>query len=199
MATTIDEMWEEVVRKNPNIDNLDHRKGVKGLGNLNLSGISFKGINLSGHDMSGSNLRRSCFYQCDLEAANLQNADLTSVSFIACDLGDASFDGADLYGCAFVGCRFSGATFERVEMNWASHELIGYRLFEAAGDNADKRKIAGLIYLSEDWCWTDFINIPSRHKDWVYRTMKSWLTGKEDEPHHLARLRVYLEQKKDRG
>jgi uncharacterized protein YjbI with pentapeptide repeats len=68
------------------------------------------------------------------------------------DLGGANLDGANLDGANLDGANLDGAT-----INWNSHDLIAELLRRAAGDDVEKRKVAGLILVSRDWCWGDFL------------------------------------------
>jgi hypothetical protein len=41
-------------------------------------------------------------------------------------------------------------------LSWESHDLLAEILRRAAGLDLAKRKIAGLVLVSRDWCWEEF-------------------------------------------
>jgi uncharacterized protein YjbI with pentapeptide repeats len=66
-------------------------------------------------------------------------------------------DGTDLRGADLGGANLDGANLDGATINWNSHDLIAELLRRAAGDDVEKRKVAGLILVSRDWCWGDFL------------------------------------------
>ena len=90
----------------------------------------------------------------------------------------ANLRGANLRGANLEGANLRGAYLENVTMNWNSHGLIAERLRRAAGDDAEKRLVAGYILISRDWCWKELLeNAPSslRHLiPWTFQTMRTW-------------------------
>jgi hypothetical protein len=56
-------------------------------------------------------------------------------------------------------------------MAWQSHDLIAQLLVRAAGDDIAKRKVAGLILVSPDWCWPQFLAIDEPLRAWALETL----------------------------
>ena len=94
--------------------------------------------------------------------ANLRDADLRGANLSDADLRDADLRGADL--------------------NWNSHELISTILLQAALDNPKKRMIAGLISISTDWCWKDFLRIEVPYKSWAIKELRKWVQDVDNAP-----------------
>ena len=97
----------------------------------------------------------------DLRYANLQGADLQGA-----DLRYANLWGADLQGADLRGANLWGAV-----MNWQNHDLLAELLRHEAGDDVQKRCLAGLVLLSRDWCWKEFLAIEHPEKDWALRVL----------------------------
>src|SRR3990172_7617090 len=75
------------------------------------------------------------------------------------DLEGAYLEGADLRGASLRGANLYGANLEGATINWRSHDLIAELLLRWSGDDVEKRKVAGLVLVSRDWCWKDFLKI----------------------------------------
>jgi hypothetical protein len=58
-------------------------------------------------------------------------------------------------------------------------------LRQAAGNDIQKRMIAGLIAVSFDWCWKDFITIESDLKDWALDVLAGHVTDMDVETPHV--------------
>jgi uncharacterized protein YjbI with pentapeptide repeats len=109
----------------------------------NLYEADLRGADLSGADLSGADLRRADLYEANLYEADLRGADLS---------------GADLYG----------ADLSRAILNWNSHVLLAGIVYQVAGDDVSRRKLAGLILISIDWCWEKFISVLTGEEiDWL--------------------------------
>ena len=64
----------------------------------------------------------------------------------------------------------------------------GMRFRREAGDDAEKRKIAGLVAISLDWCWADFLKL--RDQDlfgWSVGALEAWVTSDDGAPTILAK------------
>jgi uncharacterized protein YjbI with pentapeptide repeats len=121
---------------------------------------NLRGANLCGAYLGGANLR----------GANLRGANLCDANLCDAYLGDAYLGGAYL----------GGANLRDATINWQSHELISEILLRAAGKDVDKRKIAGLIRISTDWCWDEFLRIDDPLSEWAKTELAKWL--KDDDP-----------------
>jgi hypothetical protein len=118
-----------------------------GLGRANLRGAGLGRANLRGANLGGANL----------DGANLGGADLGGANLDGAYLGGAYLGGAYLGGANLGGANLDGANLDGATINWNSHDLIAELLRRAAGDDVEKRKVAGLILVSRDWCWGDFL------------------------------------------
>jgi hypothetical protein len=124
------------------------------------------------------------------EGANLYGADLSGA-----DLSDAYLRGANLYGAylrgAYLrgadlsGADLSGADLSGAKVNWQSHAIISEILRQAAGDDVQKRMVAGLILISTDWCWDKFLSIESDLRDWSITTLQEYVQDGDNAPEIL--------------
>ena len=123
----------------------------------NLHGADLAGANLSGANLAGANL----------SGANLSRADLAGANLSGANLSDANLSGANL----------SDAT-----INWSSHALIAELLRGAAGNDVDRRMIAGLILVSPDWCWAKFAGFQHPQRDWALATLRGYAQDDDNAP-----------------
>jgi hypothetical protein len=114
----------------------------------------------------------------DLRGANLGGADLRGAN-----LGGANLGGADLRGADLRGANLGGA-----KINWNSHALIGEILRRAAGDDVEKRCIAGGIAISTDWCWCKMLSIEHPQKEWALAELAKRVTDDDNAPDALKQL-----------
>lgn len=70
-------------------------------------------------------------------------------------------------------------------LNWGSHALISALLFSQCGQDAEKRKLAGLIAVSLDWCWDQFLSLDDPLKPWALKILKEYVTEGDDAPEIL--------------
>jgi hypothetical protein len=129
---------------------------------------NLRGANLCGADLHGANLRGANLREADLHGANLRGANLREA-----DLHGANLRGADLRGA---------------KINWASHDLLAEILRQAAGDNIDQRKMAGLVRVSRDWCWGQFLKMNSDPMlEWALNELAKYVANGDYVPDELAR------------
>jgi hypothetical protein len=128
---------------------------------------------LRGADLRGANLRVA-----DLRVADLRGADLR-----VADLRGANLRGANLCGAYLLRANLSETDFTNCTMNWQSHELIARCIF----NETPHRTIAGLILISKDWCWNDFIQlIPTQpHSTEIILFLKSCIKPNDNHPQFL--------------
>jgi hypothetical protein len=67
-------------------------------------------------------------------------------------------------------------------MDWTSHDLVSFLLMLDAGKDIEKRKVAGLILVSRDWCWDDFIPMNDPLSGWVLETLAKWVVKGDSAP-----------------
>jgi hypothetical protein len=92
-------------------------------------------------------LYRANLYRANLRGANLGGANLGEANLHGADLGEANLHGADLHG-ADLGVNIP---------SYNDHYFISEILLREARNDVKKRSYAGLIRISTDWCWEDFL------------------------------------------
>jgi len=110
-------------------------------------------------------------------------------------LGGAYLGGADLRG-AYLG----GAYLRDLVINWNSHDLIAEILRRAAGEDVAKRKIAGLILVSRDWCWDNFLEL---RRDplfgWALDALAACVRDEDNAPDVLRKRAAKAKKAEDRS
>jgi hypothetical protein len=92
------------------------------------------------------------------------------------DLRGAYLRGADLRGAYLRVAVLYGAYLYGANLNWKSHMLLSELLRRAAGESVERRSLAGLIRVSIDWCWDDFLErIEDPHKTWALKELAKWV------------------------
>ena len=143
----------------------------------NLSGADLRGADLRGAYLSGADLSGAYLSGAYLRGANLSGAYLRGAYLRGADLRHADLRGADLSGAYLRGADLSGAYLRGAKINWQSHHLISQILYRSAQNEEDstlqleKRKVAGLIAISTDWCWNKFLSIEEPLRDWALETL----------------------------
>ena len=107
------------------------------------------GANLGGADLRDADLGGAYLGGADLRDADLGGAYLGSANLRDANLGGADLRSANLRGANLRGANLRGANFPPMQ----SHDFWAELLLRAAGDNIERRKIAGLVLISRDWCW----------------------------------------------
>jgi hypothetical protein len=137
-----------------------------------LIGADLRGVDLIDANLIGAKLIGAKLIDADLGGAKLMDAKLIDADLRGAKLMDAKLDGANL-----IGAKLEGAT-----LNWQSHDLIAEILRRAAGDDAEKRKIAGLILVSRDWCWEEFLSLNDPMTEWALKELSVWAEGDTNTP-----------------
>jgi len=70
--------------------------------------------------------------------------------------------------------------------------MISEILFRAAGEDIEKRKLAGLIAVSTDWCWPEFMAIKSKERKWAIKTLAAAVTIGDGAPEILTKRKEKL-------
>ena len=104
--------------------------------------------------------------------ADFREANLCRVDLRGADLREADFRGACLHWADFRGAK----------LNWKSHDLIAEILRRAAGEDVEKRMVAGLILVSRDWCWDKFAQIEHPQRQWAINELAKWVEDGDDTP-----------------
>jgi uncharacterized protein YjbI with pentapeptide repeats len=72
----------------------------------------------------------------------------------------------NLRGADLRGAYLSGAL-----VSWQSHDLLAELLLRKAGGDLERRKLAGLVLISRDWCWDELLALP------IKPTLRDWALG----------------------
>ena len=118
-------------------------------------------------------------YEC--EAESLTNA-VEQGRRARANLHGADLAGANLSGANLAGANLSGANLSDATINWSSHALIAELLRGAAGNDVDRRMIAGLILVSPDWCWAKFAGFQHPQRDWALATLRGYAQDDDNAP-----------------
>jgi uncharacterized protein YjbI with pentapeptide repeats len=154
----------------------------------NLRGANLYGANLYGANLRGANLYGANLYGANLYGANLRGADLYGANLCGANLYGADLYGARLYGADLYGADLYGANDPRPRLNWSNHNLIGEILRQAAGTVVARREVAGLVFMSQDWCWKDFMKIKHSQKRWALEELAKWVQDDDGAPDVLKKL-----------
>jgi len=137
-----------------------------------MAGADLAGANLAGADLAGAYLAGANLARANLARANLARAYLAGANLARAYLAGANLDGANLDGANLAG----------IKVNWTSHDLIAEILRRWAKDSIPRRMIAGLILVSRDWCWPQFLKINHPEKEAALTELSRWLQKDEKAP-----------------
>jgi len=107
------------------------------------------------------------------------------------------FDDRTLYECeaesllkALEAAVKSSADLHGATINWQSHDMIAELLIRKSGDDIEKRKVAGLILASRDWCWNRFVELSGDPLwQWAIDTLSAYVIYGDDAPEILKDAR----------
>jgi hypothetical protein len=136
-------------------------------------------------DLCGANLSGANLFDADLSGANLSGVNLSCANLSRANLYRANLSGANLCGADLSGANLSHADLCGAKINWQSHDLISELLRREAGDDIDKRMVAGLILVSRDWCWEKFLAINRPLREWAIETLRKWVQPNDGAPEVL--------------
>lgn len=129
------------------------------------------------HEIPGNILQRANLRGADLSEAYLSEAYLRGANLRGANLRGANLRGADLWEADLRGANLRGA-----KLNWQSHNLLSEILRQEAKENIKKRIIAGLILISTDYCWNDFLSLNIPYKKWALNTLNQWAEDDTNAP-----------------
>jgi hypothetical protein len=155
-----------------------------------LAKADLVGADLRGADLTGANLRLAGLRGADLTGANLRladlrEADLRGANLRLADLGEADLREADLRGAELRGAGLWEADLRGAKLNWQSHDIIAELLMRDAGDDIGKRKVAGLILVSRDWCWDRFLAVDDPQREWALSVLRQYVRDGDGAPEAL--------------
>jgi uncharacterized protein YjbI with pentapeptide repeats len=152
--------------------------GVKAdLRGTDLRGANLRYANLRYADLGGANLGHA-----DLSDANLRYANLGGANLGCANLGHADLSGADLGGANLGGANLRYADLRGAKFNWQSHALLSEILLRAAGDNMGRRMLAGLVAVSTDWCWDQWLSLEHPERAWAIAELAKWVRPDDGAP-----------------
>ena len=143
----------------------------------NLARAYLAGAYLAGASLDGANLAR----------ANLARAYLARAYLARANLDGANLARANLAGASLAGANLARANLDGARINWQSHDLIAELLRRAAAGDVERRKVAGLVLVSRDWCWEQFLAIESDLRGWALDTLAAHITEGDNAPAILVR------------
>jgi hypothetical protein len=158
------------------------------LRNTNLSRADLSSAKLRGADLRGADLSRANLRSADLRGADLRGANIRGANIRSADLRGADLSGADLRSADLSRADLRGADLSGAMINFQSHDLLAEILLDAASTDIERRKVAGLILVSRDLCWDDFIRIDSPLKSWALGELAKYVVEGDNSPKILCRL-----------
>ena len=150
-----------------------------------LSGAYLSGAYLRGADLRGADLRGADLRGAYLSGAYLRGAYLRGAYLRGADLSGADLRGADLRGADLGGADLGGAYLRGAKINWTDHYLVSELLLRAAKTNIEKRKLAGLVRISTEWCWDKFLSIDEPLRDWALAELRKAVRDGDNAPEVL--------------
>jgi hypothetical protein len=150
------------------------------LDGANLDGADLMGASLNCATLVRANLRRAYLHGTGLYGANLHGANLHGAVLTEADLGEANLSEADL-----TESNLSEADFTKAKLNWRSHDMIAELLRRAAGNKVSRRMLAGLVLVSRDWCWEEFLNLSHPEREWALGVLHRHAIYPDDLPEEV--------------
>ena len=141
-------------------------------------------------DSLSKTVERALQGKVNLRWADLRWADLRRAKLSEANLRGADLSGADLGGAFLSGAFLHGADLTGAVVSWQSHDMIAEILRRAAADNPARRMLAGLILISRDWCWDEFLalDIDSELRRWALDELRQWVRPGDNAPEILKAI-----------
>lgn len=151
-----------------------------------LEGANLDGAYLREASLRRANLERANLCGADLEWANLEGANLKGAHLDRACLDGSILRGADLFDAELDGASLRGACLDGIVVNWSSHDLVSEILRRAAGNDIERLKIAGLVAVCRDECWSEFLSL---RRDplfaWAIDSLAEWVRPDDGAPSFL--------------
>jgi hypothetical protein len=173
---------------------------------VNLAGADLEGAKLPGADFCYANLSKTNLHKADLRGARLIGADLSCADLTEAELDGAMLEHASFYESCLVNADLTNTQFYKADLfgadligatiNWDSHELISAILYRRA-NTVQKRMIAGLVLVSGDWCWENFLRIRHPDRSWALDTLAAYVKPGDNVPETLHRRAKKLKKKEE--
>jgi len=94
----------------------------------------------------------------------------------------ADLRGADLRCADLRYANLRGADLRDAKLNWQSHALLSEILLRAAGDSVERRMLAGLVAVSTDWCWGQWLSLEHTERAWAITELAKWVRPDDGAP-----------------
>jgi hypothetical protein len=146
-------------------DELEDALGRDALRGADLRHANLGNANLSGADLSHANLRHADLRHADLRRADLRHANLWVANLSGANLSHANLRHADLRHADLSGAK----------INWESHDLVAELIRREAGENVERRKIAGMVLISTGWCWNEFLALGDPQTGWALEVLRGYV------------------------
>ena len=72
-------------------------------------------------------------------------------------------------------------------MNWQSHDLLAELICRAAGDEIEKIKVAGLILICPEWCWSQFLELDEPRAAWCLDELAKYVVDGDNAPDYVRK------------
>jgi hypothetical protein len=173
--------------KRANLTGINLRNSAD-LTGADLTGANLTGAYLSGAYLSGTDLSLAFMAGANLSDSDLRSANLCNAYMCGTNLSNANLSGADLRGAYLGGADLRDTNLSGAKIRWTSHTLVAELLKRAACDDVEKRKVAGLIAISTDWCWKEFSAMEADPLfPWAIETLAAWVTEGDNAPYYLTK------------
>ena len=169
------------------------------LAGADLARANLARANLAAADLSGANLAGADLSRANLAGANLAGANLARANLARANLAGADLARANLAGVYLAGANLAGADLAGARINWSSHALIAEVLRREAGLDVEKRKFAGLVAISRDWCWSEFLALSDPMLGWALDHLATLIIDGDDAPSCLTSRRASPAARVDAG
>ena len=156
-------------------------KGLRGFRGIEVPGADLRGADLSRQDLTGASFEEADLGSANLEGAGLEHADLSRARLAGANLRNArlssavlsgaDLSGADLGGALLGQASVGAAKLDGARLAWDSRELISEILVQAAGEDVDRLKIAGLFALEG---WRRLGQLAEAERRWIVEVLRPW-------------------------
>ena len=150
-------------------------KAVESYADLRYANLGY--ANLRYANLSSAKLSSADLSSADLSFANLSYANLSYADLRFANLGYANLRYANLSSA-----NLSYADLRSAKISWSSHDLISEILKRSAGDDIAKLKVAGLILVCREKCWSEFLSICDPLSEWAIDVLRGWIVDGDDHP-----------------
>ena len=152
-----------------------------------LCGADLSGAYLPAANLCGADLRETCLQHAYLQYADLRSADLRRANLRGADLWGADLRNANLRIANLWGADLRCANLRGAILNWSSRDLIAAILLSEAGTHLARRSLAGLVLVSRDWCWKDFMALKHPETAWAIEVLTPYLREGERPPWSITK------------